>query len=48
MGCGYDEERECNCRLEIKDSIVVIICGEVDVDGLRKSLQTALEVKNSK
>lgn len=46
MGC--EEEKECNCRIEIKDSIVLIICGDVDVDKLRDSLQTALEVKDSK
>ncbi|OPY64063.1 MAG: hypothetical protein A4E56_00117 [Pelotomaculum sp. PtaU1.Bin065] len=37
-----------NCRIEIKDSIVIIICGEVDVDKLRESLQIALEAKSSK
>jgi len=46
MGC--EEGKECNCRIEIEDSIVVIICGEIEVERLRESLQTALEVKDSK
>jgi len=34
------KEKECNCCIEIKDSIVVIICGEVDFDRLKDSLDT--------
>ncbi|MBP7331044.1 MAG: hypothetical protein BWY65_00393 [Firmicutes bacterium ADurb.Bin373] len=41
------KKRECNCCLEIKDSIVVIICGEIDIDRLRDCLQTASEVKGN-
>lgn len=44
---GNNRRRECNCRLEIKDSIVVIICGEIDIDRLRNCLQTASEVKGN-
>jgi len=48
MGCEYDKGEECNCCIEIEDSIVFIICGEVDINRLRGSLQTALEVKGDK
>jgi len=48
MSCEYDEKKECNCRIEIEDSIVVIICGEIDVDRLKKSLKSALELKDNK
>ncbi|MCG9967112.1 hypothetical protein L9W92_03470 [Pelotomaculum terephthalicicum JT] len=48
MECEYEKEKECNCCIEIEDSIVLIICGEVDIDRLRESLQTALEVKGNK
>lgn len=40
------KERECNCCIEIDNSIVVIICGEVDIERLKNCLQTALEVKS--
>ena len=40
------KERECNCCIEIEDSICVIICGEIEVERLRSCLQTALDVKN--
>ncbi|MDF9409977.1 MAG: hypothetical protein A4E52_00008 [Pelotomaculum sp. PtaB.Bin013] len=46
MGC--EEEKECGCRITIEDSIVIIICGEIEVERLRESLQTALEVKDNK
>jgi len=45
MGFEHEEERECNCCLEIKDSIVVIICGEVDAETLRNSLEALMEAK---
>jgi uncharacterized protein YunC (DUF1805 family) len=42
------KENECNCCIEIEDSIVVIICGEVDVDRLKETLNTVAEVKGNK
>lgn len=41
------KERECGCCLEIEDSIVVIICGEIEIERLKECLQTALEVKGN-
>ncbi len=49
MGWGKNEcEKECNCRIEIEESLVVIICGEVDVDKVKNCLQAYEEVKGSK
>ncbi len=44
-GCNTDKERECGCCIEIEDSFVLIICGEIDVDSLRNSLKTFVEIK---
>lgn len=43
-----DKKRECNCCIEIEESIVVIICGEIEIDKLRDCLETALDVKGKK
>ncbi len=40
-----NKERECGCCIEIEDSFVLIICGEIDVDSLRNSLKTFVEIK---
>lgn len=42
------KEEECNCCIEIEDSIVVIICGEVDIDRLKDTLNTCVKVKANK
>jgi hypothetical protein len=43
------EKDECNCCIEILDSIVILICGEVEVDDLRNSLKAAIsEMKSNK
>ena len=39
------KEKECNCCIEIEDSVVVIICGEVDFDRLRDSLNAFADEK---
>lgn len=40
---GWEEvkknEKECNCCIEIEDSIVLIICGEIDIDRLKDTLK---------
>lgn len=46
-GCNNDKERECGCCIEIKDSFVLIICGEIDVDSLKSALKTFVEVKGN-
>ena len=46
MGC--DKERECNCCIEIEESIVVILCGDVEIDKFRNTLDTAIELKGKK
>lgn len=50
MNIDYDNnnENERNCCIEIEDSIVVIICGEVDIDRLRETLNTVMEAKGAK
>ncbi|QNB47658.1 hypothetical protein BR63_16095 [Thermanaerosceptrum fracticalcis] len=46
MGC--DKEKKCNCCIEIEDSIVVIVCGEIEIDKFRDCINTVLEVKDKK
>ena len=46
MGC--DKERKCNCCIEIEESIVVILCGDIERDKFKKTLETAVEVKPKK
>lgn len=46
-GMEKDKHQENGCVIKIEDSIVIIICGEVDVDRLRESLQTVSHVKSS-
>ena len=42
-----NNERECNCCINIEDSIVVILCGEIEIERLRSCLQTAYQVKGN-
>jgi len=46
MGC--EKERECNCCIEIEESIVVILCGDIEIGKLRECLGAAVEAKNKK
>ena len=41
------KESECNCRIKIEDSIVLIVCGEVDIKQLKENLKTIIEVKEN-
>lgn len=49
MRCDRDrrDREECNCCIEIDDSLVLIICGEVDVDRLNDSLRAFINVKDN-
>jgi len=38
-----DREKECACCLEIEKSVVLIICGEVDIDKFRDTLNTIVD-----
>lgn len=38
-----EKDRECGCCIEIENSIVIIICGEVDIDSLPQAIESALE-----
>lgn len=38
-----DKDKECKCCLEIEKSIVVIICGELDIDKLKDCLKTVAD-----
>lgn len=46
MGC--EKERGCNCCIGIEESIVVILCGDVEIGKFRECLQAAVETKNKK
>jgi len=41
------QRKECGCCINIEDSFVLIICGEIDVDNLKNSLKTFVEVKGN-
>lgn len=41
------KDKECDCCIEIKDSFVLIICGEIDADKLRDSLKAFAEIKGN-
>ncbi|MGI5876232.1 MAG: hypothetical protein ACOX6X_05375 [Dethiobacteria bacterium] len=36
-------DRECGCRIKVEDSIVVIICGDFEIDRLKDTIGAALE-----
>ena len=40
-------ERECGCCIEVEDSLVLILCGEIDVDNLREALNAYVKAKNA-
>jgi predicted Zn-dependent peptidase len=42
------EKEECHCTIKIEDSIVVLICGDVDVDKLKESLEAVNGAKANK
>ena len=42
------KERECNCCIEVEDSIVVIICGEVEIEKFKKCIETIMDEKGKK
>lgn len=39
-GKEKNKDMECNCRIEIDDSVVIILCGDIDIDRLRDSLKS--------
>ncbi len=41
------KERECSCCIEVEESLVLIFCGEIDVDNLREALNAFVQAKNS-
>jgi hypothetical protein len=38
------DDKKCECCIKIEDSIVIIICGDVDHNDLKKSLEGVKEV----
>ncbi|ATW25395.1 hypothetical protein [Candidatus Formimonas warabiya] len=47
-GKDDDKKKECNCCIKIEDSIVVLICGDIEIEKVKKCLDSVLEVKGSK
>ncbi len=45
---GNEENEACGCDIEIEESLVVIVCGEVDVNRVKSCLQAYEEVKGNK
>lgn len=45
MGCGHGDD-DCACEIKIEDSIVVIICKDIDISALRSSLRTMMDMKS--
>lgn len=46
MGC--EKEKDCHCCIEIEESIVVILCGDIEIGKFRECLQAAIETKGKK
>ncbi|MDK2888607.1 MAG: hypothetical protein PWP72_1485 [Thermoanaerobacter sp.] len=46
-GGGQDEQRECSCCLNIENSIVIIVCGEVDPGRICDNIKQIAEIKMS-
>ncbi|MCR6545691.1 hypothetical protein [Dehalobacterium formicoaceticum] len=48
-GCNDGDRKkrdnDCNCTIKIEDSIVIILCGDIDEDNLKKSLAGAREAR---
>jgi hypothetical protein len=42
------KENKCNYEIEIEDSIVIIICGEMDTDRLGNCIKTIADQKVKK
>lgn len=42
-----EKEKECKCCIKIEESIVVIICDEIEIDKLKDCVKTILEVKGN-
>ena len=43
-----NRKKECNCNLEIRDSILVIVCGEIEIGKLKNCIEEVLEAKKKK
>ena len=39
--------KECSCCIEVEESLVLIFCGEIDVDNLREALNAYAQTKNA-
>lgn len=42
------KKKECNCCIEIEDSIVIIICDEIEIDKLKNCVDTVVGEKGNK
>ncbi|MFY9140463.1 MAG: hypothetical protein WBJ83_02015 [Thermacetogeniaceae bacterium] len=42
------KRRECNCCVEVKDSLVIIICRDMDSNDLCTSYKTFIDIKGKK
>ncbi|MDS1030973.1 hypothetical protein RDV78_11085 [Bacillota bacterium LX-D] len=43
-----EKEKECNCCIKIEDSIVIIICGDIENDKIKNCLDTIVGEKGNK
>lgn len=41
----HKEDEECGCCIEIEDSLVIIVCGEIDRKKLHDCLKTFVDIK---
>ncbi|MGI5876233.1 MAG: hypothetical protein ACOX6X_05380 [Dethiobacteria bacterium] len=40
-------DRECGCCLTVEDSIVILLCGDLEFDRIKGCIHTAIEAKKS-
>jgi len=41
------KDQECNCCIEVKNSLCIIICRDLDEKDLRNAYQTFVELKSN-
>ncbi|KAF1084953.1 hypothetical protein SPSYN_01089 [Sporotomaculum syntrophicum] len=45
---GFGNNEACGCEIEIEESLVVVVCGEIDADKMKSCLQAYEEFKGNK
>ncbi|MGI6066999.1 MAG: hypothetical protein ACOYI2_11060 [Bacillota bacterium] len=41
------KKKECNCQIKVKDSIVILICDDVDMDKFKDTVKAFADEKRN-